>query len=73
MDPFLDYRGRSDSYGNDLRATQICVADEVAGAAELVMGKTSGVCAAIVRGVEIAPGPGSAQGIVRPPREDLFR
>jgi coenzyme F420-0:L-glutamate ligase / coenzyme F420-1:gamma-L-glutamate ligase len=73
MEPFVDYRGSSDSYGNDLRATQICVADEVAGAAELVMGKTGGICAAIVRGVDVTPGPGNAKAIVRSPREDLFR
>ncbi|MDQ3955203.1 MAG: coenzyme F420-0:L-glutamate ligase [Actinomycetota bacterium] len=73
LEPFIDYRGRSDSYGNELQATQICVADELAGAAELAMGKTNGVCAAIVRGATTTTGRGSAKAIVRPPREDLFR
>lgn len=73
IEPFIDYRGRSDSYGNELHATQICVADELAGAAELAMGKANGICAAIVRGAATTTGRGSAKAIVRPPREDLFR
>ncbi len=73
MDPFVDYRGLSDPYGNELRATRICAADELAGAAELVMGKTTGICAALVRGARTTPRSGSAREIVRPPGEDLFR
>jgi coenzyme F420-0:L-glutamate ligase/coenzyme F420-1:gamma-L-glutamate ligase len=73
MDPFIDYRGSTDAQGRDLAATQICVADEIAGAAELVMGKASGVCAAIVRGAPVRLGRGSATEIVRAPAEDLFR
>lgn len=73
VDPFSDYRGTSDSYGNDLSATRICTADEIAGAAELIMRKTTGVCAAIVRGVPVERSSGSARSIVRPPHEDLFR
>ena len=73
IDPFLDYRGREDSFGNELSATIICVADELAGAAELVMGKSTGRAAALIRGAGISRGPGSAAGIVRPPEEDLFR
>jgi coenzyme F420-0:L-glutamate ligase/coenzyme F420-1:gamma-L-glutamate ligase len=56
-----------------MRATRICVADEIAGAAEMVMGKASGVCVALVRGVTVDPGAGSAAGIARPPQDDLFR
>ncbi len=73
IDPFLDYRGQRDSFGNELSATIICVADELAGAAELVMGKATGRAAALVRGARVGRGAGSAAGIVRPPDEDLFR
>ena len=73
IDPFLDYRGRRDSFDNELSATIICVADELAGAAELVMGKSTGRAAALIRGAGIVRGPGAAAAIVRPPEEDLFR
>jgi coenzyme F420-0:L-glutamate ligase / coenzyme F420-1:gamma-L-glutamate ligase len=73
LDPFTDYRGETDEYGRELTATLICTADEIAGAAELVMGKTSRVCAVIVRGAAPNLGRGSAREIVRPPSEDLFR
>ena len=70
---FVDYRGTTDSQGRDLSATRICIADELAGAAEMVMGKTSGICVAIVRGAPVISGRGAATEIARPPREDLFR
>ncbi|HEV3472570.1 MAG TPA: coenzyme F420-0:L-glutamate ligase [Actinomycetota bacterium] len=73
LEPFLDHRGTLDTFGNELHATRICVADEIAGAAELVMGKADGICAAIVRGVRIARGRGAATEIVRSPADDLFR
>jgi coenzyme F420-0:L-glutamate ligase / coenzyme F420-1:gamma-L-glutamate ligase len=73
IDPFVDYRGQPDAAGRELNATEICIADEIAGAAELVMGKTLGVCAAVVRGATVEFGRGSARAIVRPPDEDLFR
>jgi coenzyme F420-0:L-glutamate ligase/coenzyme F420-1:gamma-L-glutamate ligase len=74
FEPLLDLRGARDWYGRELSVTEICVADEIASAAELVMGKSRGVPAAIVRGVEgIVWGSGAAAGIVRPPAEDLFR
>jgi coenzyme F420-0:L-glutamate ligase/coenzyme F420-1:gamma-L-glutamate ligase len=68
----LDLRGRRDPTGYELRGTQIAVADEIAGAAELVMRKTAGVPAAIVRGLHLA-GEGSARELVMPPERDLFR
>jgi coenzyme F420-0:L-glutamate ligase / coenzyme F420-1:gamma-L-glutamate ligase len=68
----LDLRGRRDSAGYELRSTQIAVADEIAGAAELVMGKTRGVPAVIVRGLDSA-GNGSARELVMPVERDLFR
>jgi coenzyme F420-0:L-glutamate ligase/coenzyme F420-1:gamma-L-glutamate ligase len=71
--PFVDYRGTLDANGRVLTATQICVADEIAGAAELVMGKAKRVCAAIVRGAEVEWARASAREIVRPPEQDLFR
>jgi coenzyme F420-0:L-glutamate ligase / coenzyme F420-1:gamma-L-glutamate ligase len=70
--PLLDLRGVRDSTGYELHATTIAVADEVAGAAELVMGKTGGVPAAVVRGLDVA-GTGSAHDLVMPPERDLFR
>ena len=71
----VDLRGTPDANGRLLEATEICVADEIAAAADLVMGKAEGVPAAVVRGVDPAwLRPGSVAGeIVRPPAEDLFR
>ncbi|MGH2729851.1 MAG: coenzyme F420-0:L-glutamate ligase [Actinomycetota bacterium] len=73
MKPFVDYRGTVDAHDHDLTATRICIADEIAGAAEMVMGKRDRICAAIVRGATAARGAGSAAEIVRPVSEDLFR
>jgi coenzyme F420-0:L-glutamate ligase / coenzyme F420-1:gamma-L-glutamate ligase len=73
IDPYIDYRGTKDVFGNELNATRICVADELAGAAEIVMGKSDGVCAAIVRGARVVRAAGSAAQIIRPPDEDMFR
>ena len=72
LTPLLDLRGKRDRTGYELRSTQIAVADEIAGAAELVMGKTDGIPAAIVRGLELA-GDGSARDLVMPADRDLFR
>jgi coenzyme F420-0:L-glutamate ligase / coenzyme F420-1:gamma-L-glutamate ligase len=68
----LDLRGRRDPTGYELHATTIAVADEIAGAAELVMGKTERVPAAIVRGLALA-GEGRARDLVMPAERDLFR
>jgi coenzyme F420-0:L-glutamate ligase/coenzyme F420-1:gamma-L-glutamate ligase len=70
--PLRDLRGTRDRSGYELKTTQIAVADEIAGAAELVMGKTDGVPAAIVRGLELE-GDGYARELVMPPDRDLFR
>jgi coenzyme F420-0:L-glutamate ligase/coenzyme F420-1:gamma-L-glutamate ligase len=72
VSPILDLHGVRDRTGYELHATRIAVADEIAGAAELVMGKTAGVPAAIVRGLDVA-GEGSAQELVMPADRDLFR
>ncbi len=70
--PLRDLRGTRDARGRALQTTQIAVADELAGAAELVMGKAGGIPAAIVRGVD-ARGDGSAAELVMPRERDLFR
>ena len=70
--PLLDLRGTRDSAGYELHATEIAVADEIAGAAELVLGKVDGVPAAIVRGLDLA-GDGSGQDLLMPRERDLFR
>jgi coenzyme F420-0:L-glutamate ligase / coenzyme F420-1:gamma-L-glutamate ligase len=72
MRPLLDLRGTEDMRGYTLSATVIAVADELAGAAELVMGKTRGVPAAIVRGYRVPEGDGSARELVMPRERDLF-
>ena len=72
MEALRDLRGSYDAVGYELQSTTIAVADEVAGAAELVMGKDRGIPAAIVRGVE-ADGGGSARDLVMPRMRDLFR
>jgi len=71
----VDLRGTADALGRELQVTEVCVADELAAAAELVMGKADGVPVAVVRGVDPAYlREGSVAGeIVRPPSEDLFR
>jgi len=71
----VDLRGTEDSRGRILQVTEVCVVDELAGAADLVMGKATGVAAAVVRGVDPAwLGRGEVHAeIVRPPQEDLFR
>jgi coenzyme F420-0:L-glutamate ligase / coenzyme F420-1:gamma-L-glutamate ligase len=72
MSPLLDLRGTDDAAGRPLESTIIAVADELAGAAELVMGKAEGVPAALVRGYRAGPGDGSARDLVMPPERDLF-
>jgi coenzyme F420-0:L-glutamate ligase/coenzyme F420-1:gamma-L-glutamate ligase len=72
MSPLLDLRGTDDAAGRPLESTIIAVADELAGAAELAMGKAEGVPAALVRGYRAEPGDGSARDLVMPPERDLF-
>ena len=68
----VDLKGARDSTGYELHATEIAIADEIAGAAQLVMGKTDGIPAAIVRGLEAA-GDGRGSDLVMPRERDLFR
>ena len=67
-----DLRGKRDRVGYELHATMIAVADEIASAAELVMGKLDGIPAAVVRGLDVA-GDGQARDLVIPEERDLFR
>ena len=71
----VDLRGTEDSQGRVLQVTEVCVADEIASAAELVMGKASGIPVAVVRGLNplwFRDGSVRAE-IIRPPSGDLFR
>jgi coenzyme F420-0:L-glutamate ligase / coenzyme F420-1:gamma-L-glutamate ligase len=73
--PILDLRGTPDAVGRELHVTEVCLVDELAGAAELVRGKATGIAVALIRGVErswFAEGSVVAE-IVRHPSEDLFR
>jgi coenzyme F420-0:L-glutamate ligase / coenzyme F420-1:gamma-L-glutamate ligase len=76
MAPLRDYRGQVDTFGIPLEVTLAAVADEIAAAADLVKGKTSGIPVAIVRGlaelVTDSDGPG-ARALIRPAAEDMFR
>ncbi len=73
MIPVMDYRGSVDHFGIPLKVTTIAIADELASAAELVMGKADGVPAAVARGVRFRRGRGNARSLVRQPQDDLFR
>lgn len=70
-----DLRGTTDALGRELMVTEVCVADEIAAAADLVCGKAAGVPVAVVRGVERSwLGDGSIQDeVIRDPADDLFR
>ena len=72
MTPLLDLRGQPDARGRELQGTVICVADELAGAAELVLGKSRQVPAALIRGYRVPEGDGRATDIVMPRDRDLF-
>jgi len=73
LTPFADYRGQYDPSGYELRASVLAVADELASAAELVMGKLARRPVAIVRGFHADGKPGSARDLVMDPSRDLFR
>jgi coenzyme F420-0:L-glutamate ligase / coenzyme F420-1:gamma-L-glutamate ligase len=71
----LDLRGTADALGRTMQVTEVCIADELAGAAEMVMGKSNGIPVAVVRGVDPTWLRESSvrDEIVRSPQEDLFR
>lgn len=74
MPAMLDYRGRPDDFGMPLQATVVAIADELAAAAEVLMGKTRRIPVVIVRGLDaFEAAPGTGQELVRPSDLDLFR
>ncbi len=73
MDPIADYRGQRDPHGYPMEASVLAVADELAAAAELVMGKTEGIPLAVVRGYPYTPAPGTGKALLMPPERDMFR
>jgi coenzyme F420-0:L-glutamate ligase/coenzyme F420-1:gamma-L-glutamate ligase len=73
MAALRDYVGVPDSAGRPLQATILAVADELAGAAEIVMGKLDRIPAAIVRGLRVEAGEGGSKPLLREPARDLFR
>jgi coenzyme F420-0:L-glutamate ligase/coenzyme F420-1:gamma-L-glutamate ligase len=73
FDPLRDYRGRRDRHGRPLHSTVIALADELAAAAGLMMEKSEGAPVALIYGVTVAHGEGSAKQLQRPSAEDLFR
>ncbi len=73
MDPIEDHRGTRDTYGKVLEVTEVAIVDEIAAAADLVMGKATGIPVAIVRGLTWTPGTGRVSDMIRPDADDLFR
>lgn len=73
MRPWIDYRGTKDMFGYPLSVTIMAVADELAGAAELVMNKVDKIPVAIIRGYLHPRTRGSARELIRPATQDLFR
>jgi coenzyme F420-0:L-glutamate ligase/coenzyme F420-1:gamma-L-glutamate ligase len=72
----LDLRGTHDAYGRELQVTEVCIVDELAGAADLVMGKSTGVPVAVIRGLDpdwFSDDGGVLGEVVRSPQDDLFR
>ena len=73
ISPLRDYRGETDPFGLELHATAMAVVDEMASAAELVMGKLDMVPVAIIRGYAYVPSEGKVRDMIREPDRDIFR
>lgn len=74
INPLVDLRGTEDLYGRRLKVTQVAVADELAGAASMMMGQgKEAIPAVIIRGARVEHGDGGAGVLIRDPSEDLFR
>jgi coenzyme F420-0:L-glutamate ligase/coenzyme F420-1:gamma-L-glutamate ligase len=71
--PLMDYRGQRDAFGRTLQASVLAVADELASAGELVMGKAARIPVAMIRGFDSVSATGAARDLIRPPERDLFR
>lgn len=69
----VDHRGKPDMFGRVMEATEVGIADEIAAAADLVMGKASAIPVAIVKGLVMDAPPGRGSDLVRSPDEDMFR
>lgn len=70
--PFVDFRGKPDTYGYPLQATLLAAADVLAAVAGLVMGKTAKTPAALIRGFPWKEGPSGVAALLRSPEKDLF-
>lgn len=73
LDPLLDYTGQRDRHGYELKVSIVAVADELASAAELALGKTTDQPVALIRGYPIIPGDYPIGRLLRDPGKDLFR
>ena len=76
LSPIIDLRGTQDALGRELQVTEVALVDELAAAAELVMGKAEAIPVAVIRGVNpewLGGNEGVVSEIVRSPEEDLFR
>ncbi len=73
LDPIVDHRGSSDTQGRTLAVTEVAIVDEIAAAADLVMGKATGTPVAVLRGLVWERGDGRATDLVRSAGEDMFR
>lgn len=73
MPALWNYKGKRDQFGNELHVTSIAIADQIAGTAELAMGKTDGVPVSILRGYRFPQGSGTSNDLIRPRNRDLFR
>jgi coenzyme F420-0:L-glutamate ligase / coenzyme F420-1:gamma-L-glutamate ligase len=73
LGPLVDYRGQKDPYGYELKASVTAVADELAGAGELVFGKTGRIPVALIRGFFPAGAAGRGGQLIRRAEADIFR
>ncbi len=73
ISPLKDYRGTEDEHGYELKVSVAAWADEIAGCADLVLGKTDGIPVALVRGIDYTPCMASISLLLRPPEIDMFR
>ncbi|MFM2031403.1 MAG: hypothetical protein RLZZ297_168, partial [Chloroflexota bacterium] len=73
INPLISYAGLDDPYGYRMQASILAIGDEIAAAAELVMGKTDRVPVAIVRGAVYEREPSASAALIRPANKDLFR
>ena len=73
LDPILSYKGQIDPYGYNLRVTDLAISDELASAAELVMGKVDNIPVALIRNYSFQPDHGGAHKLVRDASTDIFR